>query len=56
MVKHRVFYLSFYVKIKIEISGIMEILYGIVKEVYIPLEYNENNNFMLWIDIILVLK
>lgn len=27
-------------------SGIMERLYGIVKEVYIPLEYNENNNLL----------
>ena len=27
-------------------SGIMERLYGIVKKVYIPLEYNENNNLL----------
>ena len=27
-------------------SGIMERLYGVVKEVYIPLEYNENNNLL----------
>lgn len=27
-------------------SDIMERLYGIVKEVYIPLEYNDNNNLL----------
>lgn len=27
-------------------SDIMERLYGVVKEVYIPLEYNENNNLL----------
>lgn len=33
-------------KLKKEMSGIMERLYGVVKEVYIPLEYNENNNLL----------
>ena len=33
-------------KLKKEMGGIMERLYGIVKEVYIPLEYNENNNLL----------
>ena len=27
-------------------SDIMERLYGVVREVYIPLEYNENNNLL----------
>ena len=27
-------------------SGIMERLYGVIKEIYIPLEYNENNNVL----------
>lgn len=33
-------------KLKKEMSGIMERLYGVVKEVYIPLEYNDNNNLL----------
>lgn len=33
-------------KLKKEMSDIMERLYGVVKEVYIPLEYNENNNLL----------
>ena len=33
-------------KLKKETSDTMERLYGVVKEVYIPLEYNENNNLL----------
>ena len=33
-------------KLKKEMSGIMERLFGVVKEVYIPLEYNDNNNLL----------